>query len=128
MSHNPTPRQARAIEALLTAPTIDQAAESAGVARRTIYRWLDDAGFRAALSAAEGKNLDRVTRRLLLLADKALNALESVLDDPRQAGAGNKRLAAQAVLDQVVKLRELRNVEQRLASLEEVVYGNQKKN
>lgn len=127
MSQKITPKKNQAILAILEQPTIARAAESAGITPRTIHRWLDDPGFRAALSAAEGENLDRATRRLLRLADKALDALESVLDDPGQNGAGNKRLAAQAMLDQLFKLRELRDVEARLAGLEAAVYGNSNK-
>ena len=123
MSVKTTWKQTRAIKALLKYPTIDQVAEAIGVNPRTVYRWLDDPNFKAGLSQAEGAALDLATRRLLLLSDKAIDALESVLDDPAQEGAGNKRLAAQAVLDHLLKLRELRNVEERIVNLEVAVYG-----
>ena len=122
MSGKISRKQTRAIKALLKYPTIDQAAAEVGVNPRTVYRWLGDPGFRSGLSQAEGAALDLATRRLLLLADKAINALESVLDDPSQEGAGNKRLAAQAVLDHLLKLRELRSIEERLVNLELAVY------
>lgn len=115
-----TPRKTRAITALLELPTIEQAAQWAGVNPRTIYRWMDNPGFKVALSSAEGRAIDRAARRLVGLSGKALDALESVLDDPRQNGAGNKRLAAVAILDALLKLRELRNIEQRIAALERI--------
>jgi len=122
MSEKITRNQRKAIAALLEYPTIEQVAEAIGVNPRTVYRWLDDADFRLALSQAEGEALDRVTRRLLILADKAIDAIEHVIDNPQYEGASNKRLAAQAILDQVVKLRELRNIEARLADLEKAVF------
>ena len=37
--------QEQVILALLTAPTVEKAAEQCGVGCRTVYRWLDDPGF-----------------------------------------------------------------------------------
>ena len=121
MSEKLSRNQVRAINALLQYPTIDQVAEVIGVNPRTVFRWLDDPGFRLELGQAEGEAIDRITRRLLVLADKALLAIEDILDNPDQDGASNKRLAAQAILDQLLKLRELRNIENRLTDLEKAV-------
>ena len=107
-------------------PTIDEVAEAIGVNPRTVFRWLDDPKFRSALSCAEGAALDLATRRLLMLGDKAIAGLESVLNDPTQGGAGNKRLAATAILDQLIRLRELRNIEARLTDLEKAVLNVEK--
>lgn len=120
-----TPKQTRAIDALITQPTIDQAAERVGVTRKTIYRWLQIPDFKAELSAAEGAAIDKAGRRLIAMADKAISALDDVLDNPSQEGAGNKRLAAAAIIDIFMRLRELRNIETRLAELEAVVFKNQ---
>jgi len=118
-----TRNQRRAITALLEHPTIGEAAAAVGVNPKTISRWLDESDFRSALHQAEGAAIDLSTRRLLLLADKAISALDSVLDDPEQGGATNKRLAAVAVLDHLMRLRELHTTEQRLENLELATYG-----
>ena len=123
MSDKLTRNQVKAIKALLEYPTIEKAAAAIGVNPRTIGRWLNDRSFRAELARAEGEALDRVTRKLLYLGDHAVNALESVLQEPNQRGASNKRLAAQTILTQLLKLRELRNIEERIADLEAAVYG-----
>ena len=48
-----TAAQRRAIEALLSEPSIEAAAEASGVGRRTLHRWLaDDVAFTAALRAS----------------------------------------------------------------------------
>ena len=123
MSEKLTRNQAKAIKALLEYPTIEKAAAAIGVNPRTIGRWLDDRSFRAELARAEGDALDKTTRRLLFLGDHAVNALASVLQEPTQRGATNKRLAAQTILTQLLKLREMRNVEERLSALELEIYG-----
>ena len=101
-----TPKQNRAILALLECPTIEAAATQAGVNVRTLNRWMDETTFITALKGAEGRAVDLAARRLVGLSTKALDALESVLDNPGQNGAGNKRLAAVAVIDNLMKLRE----------------------
>jgi AcrR family transcriptional regulator len=117
-----THRQKRAITALLEKPTIGEAASLTGVNPRTIYRWFGSPEFRAGLAAAEGDLIDQATRRLVALGNKAVDALADILANPAQRGASNKRLAAVAVLDNLLKLRELRTIETRLEELEKAVY------
>jgi len=127
MSGKTTSKQVQAIKALLETPTIEEAAASIGVNPRTVYRWLNDQAFKTALSAAERDALNLAGRGLLRLAGDAVQALGELLANPDQDGATNRRLAAVAVLDQLVKLREIRTVEQRLADLEAAVYGDNKR-
>ena len=95
-----------------------------GVNPKTINRWMADPLFRATLATAEGELIGQATRRLLALAGQALDALENVLSDPSQRGASNKRLAAGAILDHLMRLRELHGLEARLNVLEAKIYGN----
>lgn len=110
-------KQHRALSALLTSKSVAEAAAATGLGERTIYRWLTDPAFRQALSAAEGELIDAATRRLLTLQGTALDTLEAVLGD-EDASAGVRIRAAQMVLDHLLKLRELRDIEQRLQALE----------
>lgn len=113
-----TPKQAQAITALLETRGVKEAAEKVGVPVRTVYRWLQtDTAFREALAQAEGDMLDAAMRRLLQLQDAALSALHTVLeatDTPPSARVA----AAGRVLDGMLKLRDLRTVEERLTALE----------
>lgn len=122
---NLTPRQRRAIAALLTERDIKTAALAAGVGYRSLIRWLDDPLFRAELAGAEGATIDAATRRLLALQAPAIDTIEQTMSDPANT-AWLKLKAAQAIVDYSIKLRELRNVEQRLADLETAVYGHKK--
>ena len=122
MSEKITRNQVRAIKALLQYPTVDQVAGAIGVNPRTVFRWLHNPDFRLALSQAEGEALDRIGRRLLVMSEQALSAIQDILDDPDKPGNTNKRLAAALILDQTMKLRELRNIESRLLDLEKAVF------
>lgn len=50
-----TPKQERAILALLSAPDQKSAAEQAGVTEQSVSRWMQSAEFRKALDAARGE-------------------------------------------------------------------------
>lgn len=119
-----TPKQERAIRALLTSKNVGEAAAAIGVSERTLYRWLTDPAFRAALSVAEGDLLDAATRRLLTLQDDAIGAFEDVLTGGPDVTDTARLRAAQAVLDYLLKLREMRSVEERLTALEAKVRGD----
>jgi hypothetical protein len=116
-----TPRQKRAITALLTESDAKAAAVSAKVGYRTLCRWLTFEYFRQALTAAEGAALDATTRRLLAGQSKALDALEGLIKSSQSETV--KRQAAVNWLDTLLKLLELRNIEQRVTAIEEFVYG-----
>ena len=60
-----SPKQARAIRHLLEKPTIQAAAASTQIARSTMYEWLSDPDFKAALSAAESDKLTAVKARIV---------------------------------------------------------------
>lgn len=120
MSENAlSPKQHRAISALLTCNGITEAAAVAEVDPRTIGRWLKQPAFRAALTAAESDLIDGATRRLLRLQDGALQVVEGFLDAASTAPEGVKLRAALAALDHLLKLRSLRDIEQRLQALEQ---------
>ena len=113
-----TRNQKRAIAALLTSRNVQDAAKQIGVGHRTITRWLaEDETFQIALSQAEGQAIDAATRQLVVLADEAIATLRDLIKS-NDATDNIKLRAAQAVLAHLLKLRELRNVEQRLAELE----------
>lgn len=110
-------KQQRAILALLSTKSVSEAAQAAKVGERTLWRWLGEPMFRARLAGAEADMLDAATRRLLQLQDGAIETVQTIMQDA-EASAGVRLRAAQAVLDYLLKLRELRNIEQRLAALE----------
>lgn len=116
-----TPRQARAIAALLTSGTVSSAATTSGTAVRTLHRWLsEDESFKAALQDAESEILDGAARRLLSLHARAIDAVAAILDaeDAEDISPALKLRAAVAVIDATGKLMALRRLEARVADLE----------
>jgi hypothetical protein len=108
------PRHRRAIAALL-AGTVEDAARTVGVTERTIYNWLNDSEFAAALAAAETDALANAARLMAGGAEKAIAALTDVIDnaiDNRE-----KIAAARAFLSSLPNVRLLGSIEAKLAKL-----------
>lgn len=112
---NLTPRQRKAIEALLTSGTVEAASKAAGVSRESLYRWLKDASFVSELRATEALAVESLARSLAGLGDLAASALRDALSD---AKITVRLRSAEIVTDRLLKLRELVSIEQRLAELE----------
>lgn len=72
--------QRRALPALLAHPTIAEAAEAAELGERTIYRYLNDPEFRAALHKAQDRILAATTARLTGLTTQAVRELGDSLE------------------------------------------------
>ena len=117
MTEKVTPKKRKAVEALLTKADIKKAAEAAGVSRKTLYRWLKDADFLAALAEAEAEALATLSRTLVALGDQAVAVLRDAMRD--STAPINARLrAADMVLSRLLQLRELVNLDRRLSNLE----------
>ena len=113
-----TPAQLRAIVALLETRTVEDAAKKASVGTRTLYRWLaEDKEFNARLRSTEDFLIGGAVRRLLGLNSRAIDVLKEILNDEEKSDSVRLR-AAVTTLDMALKLRELRNVEDRLGDIE----------
>ena len=125
MSENAlSPRQLRAVNALLVHPTIAAAAGVLGVAPSTIYRWLSEPLFRATLAQAEGEAVAAAGRRLAMLAETALDELGRAMLDPATPAPTRVR-AAEVILNNLLRYREIVGFENRLTALEQEMRGEQ---
>ena len=113
--------QRRAIAALLEHKSIIDAAQACMLSEKTLRRYLAEPSFRAGLIQAEGELLDLATRRLLSLSGMAITTLNDVMVNTDSPAL--RLRAAQAILDYLIKLRELRDVEKRLFDLEAIIYA-----
>ena len=125
MPHNPTPdgltsKQRKAVEALLTTGEVSAAAKEAGVARDTLYRWMQQKPFLEAVRAAEARALDDLSRVLVRLGRTAAGTLAKAMGDAAAPYPTRVR-AADAVLGRLLQLRELATLETRVAELERSV-------
>lgn len=112
-----TPKQTRAIAALLIAKDVASAAKEAGLGERTLHTWLDEPAFRAALKEAEGQAIEAAVRRLSGTSQYAVGVMLSVMAD-KSVPASVRLRAAQNVLEQMVKLKQFADLEERVVALE----------
>jgi hypothetical protein len=111
-----TTKQKKALSAMLTERTTEQAAAKAGISERQLYRWLELPGFQAELKALESQLIDAATRRLLVGIDDALDTLHHLMTFAESEAV--KRQAASDWLAKLLQVKELADLEKRIAALE----------
>ena len=113
-----TPRQDQAIQALLSKGSICRAAEAAGVSRRTLTRWLQDAWFRGRYLRARGQMLQEIVAMCHARAASAVERLASEMDN--KGGTPTSRIsAAREILSVTLGAAAAADFEERLARMEE---------
>ena len=103
------------LAALASGRPIEQAAQAAGVSKRTAYRRLADPRFAARLAQARDELISSALGELVEGASKAVKTLTELLD------ADDERVrlaAAKSHLEQLLRLRETLTLSQRLTALE----------
>ena len=123
MPHHATPerlsaKQRRAVEALLATGEVTAAAREAGINRTTLYRWLKEPDFLAAVRHAEAEALDELSRLLVRLGRTAVATIAKAMSDPVTPAATKVR-AADVALGRLLQLRELAQLEARVQALEQ---------
>lgn len=114
-----TPKQRKAVEALLTTGEVTAAAQAARVSKDTLYRWLKQPVFVEAVRVAEARALDDLSRLLVRLGRTAAATLAKAMNDPSTPWATRVR-AADASLRRLLQLRELATLESRVTELEQL--------
>ena len=111
-----TKKQA-AIAALLTSPSITEAAEASGIGRSTMHRWLEDPEFKQALSAAEADAISSAVRRMIGDMSDNLSTMRDIRVSEDSSPA--LKLRAAALLDaSLLRWREAATLEERLVAIE----------
>lgn len=110
--------QKLALTALLSEPTVKAAAESCGLAERTLFYYLADETFKAELRQRQGAILGGVTSALVGLSGGAIQTLRDLLESKTATDAVKCR-AALGWLRNVRDAVELRDLADRVAALED---------
>lgn len=116
-----TPRQQKALAALLTSPS-KAAAKAAGIAPRTLRDYLADPEFQAAYRDAFGNMVEDATRQAQQAISPALSTLREIVED-REEDAQARISAARAILSHGLKLIETTDILNRLRELETAMEG-----
>jgi AcrR family transcriptional regulator len=104
------------INALVCGATVEAAAQKAGVSKATVYRRLKDQEFQRLLQQTLADMVKRTAGSLTALGQESVRTLAELLKPPTPATV---RLgAARAVLESGLKLREVADLEPRVAELE----------
>lgn len=97
-----TPKQERALLALLESGEIKKAAEQAEVGEATLHRWLALPAFVERYREARAALVEAALARLENCADVAINTLRAICED-KSAPATAKIAAARAILSNVMR-------------------------
>lgn len=119
-------KQKRAIAALLTAGNVRGASKIAHVGERTLFRWMGEECFARALQQAGDDALAATVRALTDAGTVAVLTLRGIMARPG-AKDSDKRGAADAILSHMLRVRELAEIERRLAVLEGLQNGKSKR-
>ena len=112
-------REVPLLQALACGATVEAAARQCGLSDRTVYRRLQDLEFKKRLEKVRTDMIQRSAGMLTAAAGEAVRTLLSLQKDAIPAAV---RLgAARAILEVGMKIRQVVELEQRLAELEELV-------
>jgi 23S rRNA pseudoU1915 N3-methylase RlmH len=114
--YNLTQKQEKAIIALLTEPTIKQAALTAGIGETTLFRWLQEEEFDQAYKKARRQALSQTISRLQQASTSAVVTLQTIMED-ENATSSSRVSAAKTVLEMSFKAFE---TEELAAQIEEL--------
>src|SRR5438046_455273 len=95
-------KKEEAIVALLSNPTIEQAARTIGIGTKTLLRWLKDPGFNAEYLSARRAVFSQSLARLQQATGAAVSTLLKVMVDPNSPASTRIR-AADSVLNHAAK-------------------------
>jgi hypothetical protein len=111
-------KQRRAIASLAAGGSVVDAAAAAGVSDRTVHRWHHEPAFAAALRKARALALSGVFNALIARGRRAVEILELAMEGD---ASNSQRLAADAVIQNIIKLHDVLDLEARVSELENAI-------
>lgn len=115
-----TAKQSALIVALLSEPTIAEAAQVAGISRDTAHRWLRLAAVQSALKKAREQVFTHGLNELQAGMNQAIATLKRNMTDTEVQPAIQVR-AAQIWLDMALKSHEMTDIKEQLAELQTLI-------
>ncbi len=111
-------RKRKALQAILTEPTVRSAADTCGLSEATLRRYMRDERFRSELAQARRQLYADAMGAIRKATTQAVDTLSSVMADV-DAPASARVSAARTVLE-LARDAELENLEERVDALERV--------
>lgn len=120
-----TPKQEKALAALLSLGEVKAAAKQAKVGETTLWRWLKEDSFSEAYREARRRLVEVSVARLMADSTAASKALREITED-KSAPASARVAAARAILDHSIKGVEVLDLEPRLREIEKNMAAQKK--
>lgn len=114
-----TPSKEKALAALLTSKTKNEAAAAAGIAPRTLRDYLADPEFQAAYAAAFRNLVTDATREAQATLSPAICVLRAIMEDEEE-NTGARIAAARTLLEYGLRFTEFSDI---LAELQTITGG-----
>jgi hypothetical protein len=108
----------RFIMALLSHSSVEAAAESVGISRRTGSRWMQDPAVVQRLAEARRQGMQHAMTRLQAAASRSVDCLCAIQQDGESESA--RVSAARTILEQALRAVEMGDIQERLTKLEEL--------
>ena len=115
-----TPKQERALVALLDCGEIKGAAKVAGVGEVTLWRWLQLPAFQSRYREARRQLVETAIALLQSDCTIAVRVLREVAED-KQAPASSRVAAAKTIIEQSIGAIELMDLQDRVEMLEKML-------
>jgi len=116
-----TRRQARALPFILSARTVGEGCQAAGISRKCFYNWMKEEAFR---NECRGRQSRLVDLALVTLKGNAMEAAEKLSAMVATEEGPLLRRVCRDVIDINLKIRELDELEARLEALEKRIAQN----
>lgn len=114
-----TRKQDRAILALLTSSTLQDAAKVAGIGEATLWRWLQQEDFQEAYQDARRQAVNQAITRLQQATGEAVETLRNIAKDD-EAKDSARVTAARVILELAFKAVEIEDLTGRVEELERI--------
>ncbi len=115
-----SPKQERALVALLDCGEIKKASETVGINEATLWRWLQSPDFQSRYRAARRQLVETAIAQLQSDCTVAARVLREVAED-REAPASSRVAAARTILEQSIGAFELMDLQERVEMLEKML-------
>jgi len=113
-----TPKQTQVLHMILGGSSITDAAQAAGVSRKTIHAWYQQPQFTQALTNERTLALEKLSNSLASLSEKAVMTLDAAMDDPNST---TRVRAADIIISRMLSYADQVELAQRISELEKAV-------
>lgn len=106
-----------ALVALISEPTLKEAAKKAGIGEATLWRWLQDPEFQDKYRTARRQAVSQSITQLQKISSEAVETLREVMNS-KETPPASRVTAARAVLEMSIKAVEVEDLAVRIEALE----------